>query len=236
MPRSHSDLSFWKGPPRSFGGPFFVLHTVSVLRPPCLALRASIVAALLREIRPVAVAGGRVSFCGVSLALAGTRVSFSGSAPLPLLGPCAFRRFCPVGLVGSCGFACLLCGGAALLPSRWILTVVATPPVDSPDSRPSANRLSIPGTPRWASSTRASLGACRSDLPVAKTKISLFLQLFFDCGSLSAPKRGKWTAKQRILLRFCSFIGIQGSRNNPQSQKSCRKPGIFVFSLPGTAS
>ena len=207
MPRSHSDLSFWKGPPRSFGGPFFVLHTVSVLRPPCLALRASIVAALLREIRPVAVAGGRVSFCGVSLALAGTRVSFSGSAPLPLLGPCAFRRFCPVGLVGSCGFACLLCGGACTFALA-----------------------------RGVNAFFVGFRSCRSDLPVAKTKISLFLQLFFDCGSLSAPKRRKWTAKQRILLRFCSFIGIQGSRNNPQSQKSCRKPGIFVFSLPGTAS
>lgn len=75
--------------------------------------------------------------------------------------------------------------------------------------------------------------SCRGDLPVAKTKISLFLQLFCDCGSLSASKRRKWAAKQRILLRFCSVIGIQGSRNNPQSQKSCRKPGIFVFSLPG---
>ncbi len=75
--------------------------------------------------------------------------------------------------------------------------------------------------------------SCRSDLPVVKTKISLFLQPFCDCGSLSTPKGRKWTAKQRILLRFCSVIGIQESRNNPQSQKSCRKPGIFVFSLPG---
>lgn len=168
----------------------------------------------------------------------------------PRWDSCEFLGFCPAAVARTLclsqilpcwpcwlvWFCLLALWGAALLPSRWILTVVATPPVDSPDSRPSANRLSIPGTPRWASSTRASLGACRSDLPVAKTKISLFLQLFFDCGSLSAPKRGKWTAKQRILLRFCSFIGIQGSRNNPQSQKSCRKPGIFVFSLPGTAS
>lgn len=63
MPRSHSDFIPEKVR-RSLGGPFFVLRTVSVLRPPCLALRSPIVAALLREIRPVAAVGSRVSFAG----------------------------------------------------------------------------------------------------------------------------------------------------------------------------
>ena len=38
---------------------------------------------------------------------------------------------------------------------------VATPHLNTADFRLSANRLSTPGTPRWASSTRASCGACR---------------------------------------------------------------------------
>lgn len=42
-----------------------------------------------------------------------------------------------------------------------ILGNVATPHLNTADFRLSANRLSTPGTPRWASSTRASCGACR---------------------------------------------------------------------------
>ena len=45
-------------------------------------------------------------------------------------------------------------------PGR-ILGNVATPHLNTADFRLSANRLSTPGTPRWASSTRASCGACR---------------------------------------------------------------------------
>ena len=45
--------------------------------------------------------------------------------------------------------------------ARRILGNVATPHLNTADFRLSANRLSTPGTPRWASSTRASCGACR---------------------------------------------------------------------------
>jgi hypothetical protein len=34
------------------------------------------------------------------------------------------------------------------------------------------------------------------------------------------------------LLRFCNVVDIQKPRNNPQSQKSCRKAGNFIFALP----
>lgn len=203
MPRSHSDLSFWKGPPRSFGGPFFVLHTASVLRPPCLALRASIVAALLREIRPVAVAGGRVSFCGVSLALAGTRVSFSGSAPLPLLGPCAFRRFCPVGLVGSCGFACLLCGGACTFALA-----------------------------RGVNAFFVGFRSCRSDLPVAKTKISLFLQLFAIADPCLPLKGGNGPLNKEYCCAFAVLLAFKGLATI-RNRKKLQKTRNFCFQSPG---
>lgn len=65
------------------------MRTVSALRPPCLALRASIVAALLREIRPVAVVGGRVGFAGfapLSLQVAAPPAPFTECVLLPSLG------------------------------------------------------------------------------------------------------------------------------------------------------
>ena len=70
----------------------------------------------------------------------------------------------------ACGFVpCLtsmlrsIRGGGASRPARRgrILGNVATPHLNTADFRLSANRLSTPGTPRWASSTRASCGACR---------------------------------------------------------------------------
>ena len=183
------------------------MRTVSVLRPPCLALRAPIIAALLREIRPVAVAGGRVGFAGGGLLRCRCRwrpprLSLSVSC-CPRWDSCEFLGFCPAVVARALYFSqvlpcwpcwlawfCLLAfffgGGSALLPS-------------------------LGGVHAFFVGFRS----CRSDLSVAKTKISLFLQLFCDCGSLSVPKGRKWAAKQRILLRFCSFIGIQGSRNNP---------------------
>lgn len=74
------------------------MRTVSALRPPCLALRASIVAALLREIRPVAVVGGRVGFAGsapLSLQVAAPpRLSLSVSC-CPRWDSCEYLGFCP---------------------------------------------------------------------------------------------------------------------------------------------
>ena len=52
-------------------------------------------------------------------------------------------------------------GGARRVVNGRILGNVATPHLNTADFRLSANRLSTPGTPRWASSTRASCGACR---------------------------------------------------------------------------
>lgn len=52
-------------------------------------------------------------------------------------------------------------GGARQGANGRILGNVATPHLNTADFRLSANRLSTPGTPRWASSTRASCGACR---------------------------------------------------------------------------
>ena len=52
-------------------------------------------------------------------------------------------------------------GGARRVANGRILGNVATPHLNTADFRLSANRLSTPGTPRWASSTRASCGACR---------------------------------------------------------------------------
>lgn len=72
---------------------------------------------------------------------------------------------------------------------------------------------------------------CGSPL-VLKTKILLFLQLFLRLRILARLQKSE-TGRQAIyLMRFCDVVDIQKSRNNPQSQKSCRKAGNFVFALP----
>lgn len=157
---------------------------------------------LLREIRPVAVGWGLCGFCG--------------GLSCPRWDSCEFLGFCPAVVARALYFSQILpCWPSWLvwfcLLALWGVCTFAL----------------ARGVHAFFVGSRS----CRGDLPVAKTKISLFLQLFCDCGSLSAPKRRKWAAKQRILLRFCSFIGIQGSRNNPQSQKSCKNVEIFVSGL-----
>ena len=198
------------------------MRTVSVLRPLVLRTHFILYPSIVR-FAPPSLLGGRAGFCG------DLPLSLQVARPAP---------FTESVLSASLGLVCVSRG----LPRRrcW-------DPVPFADSALLAllARVILPACfvgvcpfalVRGFHAFFVGFRSCRSDLPVAKTKISLFLQLFCDCGSLSASERRKWAAKQRILLRFCSVIGIQGSRNNPQSQKSCRKPGFFVFSLPWTAS
>ena len=68
-----------------------------------------------------------------------------------------------------------------------------------------------------------------TQLPVVKTKISAFLQLFCDCGLLSPICKAEGDCSTTDLLRFWSAICAFTPCDNPQSQKSCKKAEIFVF-------
>ena len=80
----------------------------------------------------------------------------------PMSPPSRFRAHRPPSRP-SCAAAVLhvLRFAVRIAPTGRILGNVATPHLNTADFRLSANRLSTPGTPRWASSTRASCGACR---------------------------------------------------------------------------
>ena len=137
---------------RSLGGPFFLRPHICIATPPFFSCGPPCFVALLREICSTTVAGGVVWFLRGPSCPRWDSCEFIGFCPAAVARTLRFRRVCPVNLAGSCGFAFLLFlgGGCPFALARGFHAFFV-----------------------WSRS-------CRSDLPVVKTKISLFLQLFCD--------------------------------------------------------
>ena len=57
-------------------------------------------------------------------------------------------------------------------------------------------------------------------------------QLFCDCGLSWAPLIADHGAKAQVIGRTAAYFRLEGAEKSPQSQKSCKNGGIFVFDGP----
>lgn len=255
MPRSHSDLSFWKGPPRSFGGPFFVLRTVSVSQTPCLALQVPIVAALLREIRPVAVAGGRVGFAGSApLSLQVARPApFTEYVLLPSLGLVRVSRVLPRrrcwGSVPFADSALLALLARVVLPACFVgggcsLALA----VDSNGRRNAPPLLIRPilGHQRIVYQSQEHLaglppperlsGPVVVICPLQKQKSRSFCNFFAIADPCLPLKGGNGPPNKEYCCAFAVLLAFEGLATIRNRKKVAENPE-FLFSVPpGTAS
>lgn len=69
---------------------------------------------------------------------------------------------------------------------------------------------------------------CYGDLPAVKTKISVFVQLFCDCGLSFITAKRKWTADRLISCAFASRSAI-GELATIPNRKKVAIQGVFLF-------
>ena len=69
---------------------------------------------------------------------------------------------------------------------------------------------------------------CYGDLPAVKTKISVFVQLFCDCGLSFITAKRKWTADRLISCAFASRSVI-GELATIPNRKNVAIQGVFLL-------
>ena len=72
---------------------------------------------------------------------------------------------------------------------------------------------------------------CYGDLPAVKTKISVFVQLFCDCGLFFITAKRKWAADRLISYAFASRSVI-GELATIPNRKKVAIQGVFLFLGP----